>query len=257
MGGPMRTKTGSWLAAHGKLWYDDPWYRTAWIVWPQAVGLALFVSLWLFPAAKEPVAQQHQPVDVLAPCSKVGGYPERIQACTSLLASGNLKGSDVPNAYWYRGWAYVATKQYQLAANDYSQAIALSPNSGDFYNARAEQWMELGNNDRAMQDLDQAIRLKPDFAAAFTNRGIVLRRLKRQDEALVALSKAIELAPTLRVALEHRASIYEDRSDWRAVLDDSNKMIALQPDNRLGYEYRGHAYFGLGQYQPAIADFSK
>jgi len=27
-----------WLAAHGKLWYDDRWYRFAWIVWPQALA---------------------------------------------------------------------------------------------------------------------------------------------------------------------------------------------------------------------------
>ena len=29
-----------WLAAHGKLWYDDKWYRYGWIVWPQALAVA-------------------------------------------------------------------------------------------------------------------------------------------------------------------------------------------------------------------------
>ncbi len=41
--------TGSWLSAHGKLWYDDHWYRLAWFTWPQAIGLLLFVVLWLTP----------------------------------------------------------------------------------------------------------------------------------------------------------------------------------------------------------------
>src|SRR5580704_12599281 len=66
-----------WLAAHGRLWYDDKWYRVAWIIWPQAAGLLIFVVLWLnYPAAqglvpwarpvleatKNPaVAQQQQP----------------------------------------------------------------------------------------------------------------------------------------------------------------------------------------------------
>src|SRR5215475_11986703 len=42
-----------WLAAHGRLWYDDKWYRVAWIIWPQAAGLLIFVVLWLnYPAAQ-------------------------------------------------------------------------------------------------------------------------------------------------------------------------------------------------------------
>ncbi len=38
-----------WLMAHGRLWYDDRWYRTAWLVWPQAAGLLIFVVFWLNP----------------------------------------------------------------------------------------------------------------------------------------------------------------------------------------------------------------
>jgi tetratricopeptide (TPR) repeat protein len=286
----MSTNTGSWLAAHGKLWYDDPWYRVAWIIWPQAVGLLVFVWLWLpqpggqsFNPWAKPVAEPprvappmvvnkdvsppalnktvvpplaEQPVNPMASCNS-GGFPERIQGCTSLLASGKLKGGEIPDAHWHRGWAYYSTKQYQLAMNDYNQAIAISPGGSMFYNDRAVLWMELGNNDRAMQDLDQAILIKPDYALAFMNRGIVLKNLKRPNEELVALSKAIELDPRMWLAFEYRAFLYEDRSDWRAMFDDASKMIDIQPNNRMGYEFRGHAYLESGQYQPAIADFTK
>jgi Tfp pilus assembly protein PilF len=289
----MSTNTGSWLAAHGRLWYDDPWYRAAWIVWPQAVGLLVFVSVWLFqpggqgfmPWAKPvagtppiiqtppitqtpPIAQTpaqktdapplaELPVDVMAPCN-TGGFPERIQACTSLLASGKLKGSNISDAYWRRGSAYSSTNQYQLAMNDYNQAIAISPSNNVFYTSRAVLWMDLGNNDRAMQDLDQAILLKPDYGLAFVNRGIVLHNLKRPNEALVALSKAIELEPTQWwQAYESRAEIYEERSDWRASYNDANKMIEIDPNNQLGYVFRGRAYLEVGQYHPAINDYTK
>src|SRR6516164_3718014 len=47
------TANTPWLAAHGRLWYDDRWYRIAWIIWPQAAGLLIFVVLWLnYPAAQ-------------------------------------------------------------------------------------------------------------------------------------------------------------------------------------------------------------
>src|ERR1700682_2195966 len=210
--GSASANTASWRSAHGKLWYDDRWYRVAWLVWPQALGLRLFVSLWLFhparqafvpwakpvaetprnpplvppvkpPAAplfKEPAAPPPlaQPADVLAPC-KTGDFGQIIAACTSLLGSGNLRGSNIPYAYWHRGWAYYSTKQYQPAMNDYDRAIAISPGIPDFYNDRGILWLDLGNNERAMQDFDQAILLKSDFAIAYVNRGNALRNLKR------------------------------------------------------------------------------
>src|ERR1700759_4643147 len=110
---------GSWLSAHGKLWYDDPLYRVAWILWPQALGLLLFVVLWLGPPSSQrieiprakpvvapptspPPAQQvpfnppatpplaQQPGDPVAPC-KTADSGQIIQTRTPELGSGNLQ----------------------------------------------------------------------------------------------------------------------------------------------------------------------
>ena len=165
----MSANTGSrpWLAAHGKLWYDDRWYRIAWIVWPQAIGLLLFVTLWLFhPAAQgfipwgksvaekkdppapapapapapppkpQPLPLNEQPADILAPC-KNGSFTDIIPACTALLGSGKLTGDNIAWAYWNRGWAYQSTKQYQSAMSDYNRAITIDPREPDFFNEGA------------------------------------------------------------------------------------------------------------------------
>jgi tetratricopeptide (TPR) repeat protein len=230
---------GSWLSAHGRLWYDDRWYRLAWIVWPQAIGLLLFSLLWLHQPGQgfipwaRPIAETpknppvaapvrppiapplaEKPADVMAPCAS-GEFADRIAACTSLLASGNLKGSNVAQAYYHRGWAYHSTNQYQQAMGDYDRAISIAPAVPEFYNDRGVLWRELGNNERAMQDFDQAILLKPSYALSYTNRGIALRSLNRPDEALVALSRAIELDSRQWLAFQTRSFIYEDRSNSR------------------------------------------
>ena len=57
----MSANAGSWLSAHGKLWYDDRWYRLAWIVWPQALGL-LLVTLWLYPPSAQGFIPWAKPV---------------------------------------------------------------------------------------------------------------------------------------------------------------------------------------------------
>jgi tetratricopeptide (TPR) repeat protein len=271
--------SGSWLAAHGKLWYDDRWYRIAWVVLPQAIGLLLFVALWLsHPASQgfipwgkpvaekkespvalpkpQPLPSNEQPADILAPC-KGGNYAGVIQACTALLASGNLRGENIARGYWHRGYAFLMTKQYQLAMGDYNRAISVAPQIPEFYNERGLTWIDLENNEQALQDFDQAILLKSDYAYPYMNRGVALRNLKRPNEALVALTKAISLDQTLWWAYENRAFIYEDREDWRAMYNDANKLIELKPDYRMGYEFRGHAYLESGQYQAAINDFTK
>jgi hypothetical protein len=52
----------AWLAAHGKLWYDDKWYRFAWILWPQVLAAAIVMLFWVTPANNKK-AEWARPVD--------------------------------------------------------------------------------------------------------------------------------------------------------------------------------------------------
>jgi TPR repeat protein len=54
-----------WLAAHGKLWYDERWYRFAWIVWPQALAAMLVLWFWAMPSTGKN-AQWAKPLDTAA-----------------------------------------------------------------------------------------------------------------------------------------------------------------------------------------------
>jgi len=282
----MGANTASWLSAHARLWYDDPWYRLAWIVWPQALGLLLFVTMWLdYPATQtfipwaKPVIEAPSPIPVTTPLNsppmqefvsppaqrptdtlgacKGNDHAQAIRDCTALLLSGNLRTDDVPYAYWHRGWQYQQTRQYQDAMADYNHAISMAPRVPEFFVDRGSLLIDLKNNERALQDFDYAILLKPDYALAHNDRGVALNNLKRQSEALDSYNKAIQFDPRLLLALENRASIYEDTHNWRGVYDDGNKMIQLDPNDRLGYEYRGHAFLEVSQYQSAIADFTR
>src|SRR5258708_3617398 len=61
----MLPVVSAWLAAHGKLWYDDKWYRVAWIAWPQALAALAVLWFWAMPSN---VREVHwaKPVDVAA-----------------------------------------------------------------------------------------------------------------------------------------------------------------------------------------------
>jgi uncharacterized protein len=55
----------SWLGAHGKLWYDDRYYRLAWIIWPQALAVVLVLFFWAMPSSVKN-APWAKPVDTAA-----------------------------------------------------------------------------------------------------------------------------------------------------------------------------------------------
>jgi PQQ-dependent catabolism-associated CXXCW motif protein len=261
----MSTRTASWLQAHGRLWYADVWYRAAWIVWPQALAMLVLLGWisWIQTSVQwgkptqGPADQPAEQVDALGSCRSATDNSQRVVACSDLIASGKLRGDDLAEAYYVRGWAYNALKQSQLAVNDFNQAIALSPSNPLFFNDRGVAFRDLGNNDRAMQDFNQAIALKPDYALAHANRARILINQQRLDEAVTAATTAINLDPKLAWAYENRAAANEAKGNWRAVYDDATKLIELSPDYQLGYGLRGHAYFESRQYEPAIADFTK
>lgn len=59
----MNLNNSIWLAAHGKLWYDEKWYRAAWMVWPQALAAVLVLFFWVMPSSSISNAQWAKPVD--------------------------------------------------------------------------------------------------------------------------------------------------------------------------------------------------
>lgn len=60
----MISADSPWLGAHGKLWYDDKWYRAAWLVWPQAFAIGLALWLWVMPSPSGKNAQWAKPLDL-------------------------------------------------------------------------------------------------------------------------------------------------------------------------------------------------
>ncbi len=69
----------AWLAAHGKLWYDDTWYRRAWIVWPQALAAVLVLWFWAMPSAGKDHAWA-RPVDPVARANALYALREAAKA---------------------------------------------------------------------------------------------------------------------------------------------------------------------------------
>jgi TPR repeat protein len=74
-----------WLAAHGKLWYDDKWYRLAWIAWPQALALLAVLWFWAMPSTGRH-AQWAKPIDGAARATQLTQLRDAAKSSQSSMA---------------------------------------------------------------------------------------------------------------------------------------------------------------------------
>jgi TPR repeat protein len=76
----------AWLAAHGKLWYDDKWYRFAWIAWPQALAIAAVLWFWAMPPTAKH-AQWARPIDSEARSAQLTALRDAAKSSQSSMDS--------------------------------------------------------------------------------------------------------------------------------------------------------------------------
>jgi tetratricopeptide (TPR) repeat protein len=123
----------------------------------------------------------------------------QISGCTTVIQSGKESKTSLAQAFYNRGISYKDKGQYDLAIQDYDQAIRLDPSKGGSavigggFNNRGIAYRYKGQYDRAIQDYDQAIKLNPDYTFAFNNRGIAYDDKKEYDRAIQNYDQAIRL----------------------------------------------------------------
>ena len=125
-----------------------------------AGGTTLIAAVLLHQAVQAETAQQcyscygrtGEPADV-EPAILISG-------CTAVIQSGNRSGHEMAMAFTVRGLGYRRTFLFELAFEDFNEAINLDPTYAPAYRHRGNMYLERGEIERAGQDFDQAVRLE-------------------------------------------------------------------------------------------------
>lgn len=148
------------------------------------------------PVAPAPVV--HDPVADSNACydeARKGDAKAAIAHCSRAIESGELNDADTVAALLNRGVAHKREGQFNLAIDDYSQALQLAPGDAMVLTNRANASRELGLLDSALYDVNTAIQAKPDYAAAYYVRGSIYEILREENLAQADFGRAHELAP--------------------------------------------------------------
>ena len=184
-----------------------------------------------------------------------------------------------------------AAKKTKEAAKTIAEALAIDPNNANIYRARADNFADAGDNEKALADFDKAVKLAPQDAQLLVLRAYTRNRL-RQDEAalkdydaalkldpfqveamylkgltLIYLGKkpegmkllddAIDLSPFYALPLESRADKRRLDLQLDEAMSDISRALELEPTHTNSYRIRGRIYAETDRQQDAIRDFTR
>lgn len=159
-------------------------------------------------------------------------------------------------AYTHRGIAKDILGQRESAIEDFDIAIRIDPKNYKAYNGRASSKADLDRNEEAIADFDAAIRIKPEYAKAYNNRGAAKAGLGRDEEAIADYSRAIQINSGHAEAYLNRGAAKTGLGKHEEAIADYDEAIRIRPGFVEAYFYRGNAKANLGRYKDAIEDFS-
>jgi tetratricopeptide (TPR) repeat protein len=137
---------------------------------------------------------------------------------------------EIAKRYFDSGNAKLRDRDYQLAIEDYNEALRIDTQNTKIYDNRGIARSQLGDLDGAIADYEEAIRLNPQNANAYYNRGIARSQLGDPDEAIADYEEAIRLNPQNANAFYNRGIARSQIGDFDGAIADYEEAIRLNPE---------------------------
>ena len=141
-------------------------------------------------------------------------------------------------AYGVRGNVFLKLEDTIQAVKDYTQAIALTPESDDLYKARAQVYYEQGKYDLADIDYKKMISLKEGNVMGYMGIGRNANALKRYEDAIKQFDYVNKLEPTYSSAYSFRAESYIGLKKYNEAIDDVITALGIDQDDKAFYEFQ-------------------
>jgi tetratricopeptide (TPR) repeat protein len=143
------------------------------------------------------------------------------------------------------------------AIETYTKAIKLKPENSEAWRCRASAYIRKKQYDKAIEDCDQALVLNHANAKAFNERAVAHGAKGDLKSALGDYNEAVRLAPGDPMFWAGRAWTYNNLKEHNKAIADASEAIRLKGDFALPFTERGLAYYSLKDYDKALADLGQ
>lgn len=186
-----------------------------------------------------------------------GGGADKKKTCKAIrkaILAGSESGEKIFEECFCWSEGYNLTKEAESKANVQkwdeaigyaNDAIAIVPDSGNAYAARARGYLGKGEPEKALADMNMAISKKASSYKVYYYRAQVYLKAGKPDSAFLDLNKCIELKKDNYDAILLRAEVNEELQQWNAAIYDYNLLIKMRPD------------FGRNYYKAALVKQNK
>ncbi|MGK7921949.1 MAG: tetratricopeptide repeat protein [Trichodesmium sp.] len=145
----------------------------------------------------------------------------------SLNRNSNL---NKPEDYANLAKIYAEEKKWDLAIENYRQAISLKPNFSWYYYHLAQALHQKNNWDEAIQNYHQAIELNDNFSWSHYNLADALSKLSRWEEAIKAYQKAIQIDANFPWSYYNLGNALMELKKWDEAIDNYLYAVKIQPN---------------------------
>jgi tetratricopeptide (TPR) repeat protein len=213
----------------------------------------------LLPACQTPPAGVED-LDRLNAASKAleqRRWDEAIRLISEAIQSEHLSPPRLAAAYRARGKARAEKRNYDLAIEDFSEALRRNPDHPQMYYSRGLMWSHKKEHDRAIADYTEALRLNPNYPKALNNRGNEWSAKGEHDSAIRDYNEAIRLSSDDPLPFTNRGHARAAKGDYERAILDYDESLRLRPSNANTIYSRGIALFQAGQFAAAANDLSR
>jgi tetratricopeptide (TPR) repeat protein len=214
-------------------------------------------------------------------CTPEAYLPSQIEAslkvCDAMIADKRHPLRDYVQAYENRGDLYMRKGQFDVAMQNYDQAVAVlakaskitksifepaTPTSVDDISAyyvfyqRGLAWLQRGQNQRAADDFSKALQYRDD-AQGLWRRAYAYQNAGQLDQAVRDLDKAVSMSADNSLYIMARGLALNKKGDFDRAIADFDKVISLQPKDGAAFNGRGMAWLAKGDVAKALSDLNQ
>jgi tetratricopeptide (TPR) repeat protein len=132
--------------------------------------------------------------------------------------------------YYALGTLLLGERRYDEARQILQRGLTVEPDMPQLHNMLSAAYLELGENDHALESARRYVSLSGE-PNAYDTLGAAYQRIGRYGEARANYSEAVRRKPDFEIAIIHLGNLYFNLGRYREALNQYSEYIRLAPSN--------------------------